>query len=83
MPLFLILLLEEARAARAGVRDLQRVLDDGPVHRDYAGAQHPGKVLVLLSMYIGRIGPLTLALAVSGQAEVSRVQLPSENVLIG
>jgi trk system potassium uptake protein TrkH len=43
----------------------------------------PGKVLVLLSMYIGRIGPLTLALAVSGQAEISRVQLPSEKVLIG
>ncbi len=43
----------------------------------------PGKVLVLLSMYIGRIGPLTLALAVSGQAEVSRLQLPSEKVLIG
>jgi trk system potassium uptake protein len=43
----------------------------------------PGKVLVLLSMFIGRIGPLTLALAVSGRADVSRVQLPSEKVLIG
>jgi trk system potassium uptake protein len=43
----------------------------------------PGKVLVLLTMYIGRIGPLTLALAISGRAEGARISLPSERVLIG
>jgi trk/ktr system potassium uptake protein len=42
-----------------------------------------GKLIVLCTMYIGRIGPLTLALAVSGRAEPPRVQLPSERVLIG
>lgn len=42
-----------------------------------------GKVLVLLTMYIGRIGPLTLALAISSRSEVARLQLPSERVLIG
>jgi trk system potassium uptake protein TrkH len=43
----------------------------------------PGKLLVLSTMYIGRIGPLTLALAVSGRLEQPRIQLPSERVLIG
>jgi trk system potassium uptake protein len=42
-----------------------------------------GKVLVLLTMYVGRIGPLTLALAISGRSEAPPVQLPSERVLIG
>jgi trk system potassium uptake protein TrkH len=42
-----------------------------------------GKILVLLTMYIGRIGPLTLALAVSGRVVETRAQLPSERVLIG
>jgi trk system potassium uptake protein len=42
-----------------------------------------GKVLVLLTMYIGRIGPLTLALALASRTEASRLQLPSERVLIG
>lgn len=43
----------------------------------------PGKLLVLLTMYVGRIGPLTVALAISGRAEAPPVQLPSERVLIG
>lgn len=42
-----------------------------------------GKVVVLLTMYVGRIGPLTLALAISGRAAAPPVQLPSERVLIG
>jgi trk system potassium uptake protein TrkH len=42
-----------------------------------------GKLLVLLTMYIGRIGPLTLAMAISIRAETPRVQLPNERVLIG
>jgi len=43
----------------------------------------PGKVLVLLTMYVGRVGPLTLALAFSGRAAAPPVQLPHERVLIG
>jgi trk system potassium uptake protein TrkH len=42
-----------------------------------------GKVLVLLTMYVGRVGPLTLALAFSGRAAALPVQLPHERVLIG
>jgi trk system potassium uptake protein TrkH len=42
-----------------------------------------GKLLVILTMYIGRIGPMTLALAISVRTEPPRVQLPNERVLIG
>lgn len=42
-----------------------------------------GKVLILLTMYVGRIGPLTLALALARRNEAARVQLPTERVLIG
>jgi len=42
-----------------------------------------GKLLVLLTMYIGRIGPLTLALAISGRTDAPPLQLPHERVLIG
>lgn len=42
-----------------------------------------GKLLVLATMYIGRIGPLTLALAVSGRVQQPQIQLPNERVLIG
>jgi trk system potassium uptake protein TrkH len=42
-----------------------------------------GKVLVLLTMLVGRVGPLTLALAISGRADAPPVQLPNERVLIG
>ncbi|HKO90117.1 MAG TPA: potassium transporter TrkG, partial [Polyangiaceae bacterium] len=42
-----------------------------------------GKLLVLLTMLVGRVGPLTLALAISGRADAPRVQLPNERVLIG
>jgi trk system potassium uptake protein TrkH len=42
-----------------------------------------GKLLVLSTMYIGRIGPLTLALALASRTEAPRLSLPSERVLIG
>jgi trk system potassium uptake protein TrkH len=41
------------------------------------------KILVLLTMYMGRIGPLTLALALSRRAPAVPVQVPEERVLIG
>src|SRR5690606_11642672 len=42
-----------------------------------------GKLVVLLTMYTGRIGPLTLALALSRRMETVAVHLPEERVLIG
>jgi trk system potassium uptake protein len=43
----------------------------------------PGKLLVTLLMFAGRIGPLTLALALSAKAESRGFELPQERVLIG
>lgn len=43
----------------------------------------PGKLLVGCMMFIGRIGPLTLALAISRKPEERALGLPEERVLIG
>jgi trk system potassium uptake protein TrkH len=44
----------------------------------------PGKLLVTALMFVGRIGPLTLALAVASKASSPAVlKLPEERVLIG
>ncbi|AUX22509.1 uncharacterized protein SOCEGT47_030120 [Sorangium cellulosum] len=43
----------------------------------------PGKLVVTLAMFIGRIGPLTLALALANQASARSYRLPEERVGIG
>ena len=43
----------------------------------------PGKLVITLLMYVGRIGPLTLALALAAQPESARVSLPEERIAIG
>lgn len=43
----------------------------------------PGKLLICLLMFIGRIGPLTLAFALATKAPERAVTLPNERVLIG
>ena len=43
----------------------------------------PGKLLITLMMFIGRIGPLTLALAFSLSVKARAVALPQERVMIG
>jgi trk system potassium uptake protein TrkH len=42
-----------------------------------------GKLVISAMMYIGRVGPLTLVLAVGQKASTSRVQYPESKVLIG
>jgi trk system potassium uptake protein TrkH len=42
-----------------------------------------GKLLITLTMYIGRIGPLTLALALARAAQARALELPEERVMIG
>ena len=43
----------------------------------------PGKLVITLAMFIGRIGPLTLALALANQASARSYRLPEERVGIG
>ncbi|KYF76666.1 TrkH family potassium uptake protein, partial [Sorangium cellulosum] len=43
----------------------------------------PGKLVITLAMFIGRIGPLTLAMALANQARARCYRLPEEKVGIG
>jgi len=42
-----------------------------------------GRLLISLMMFAGRIGPLTLLMAVARRGESSRVRYPAGKVLIG
>jgi trk system potassium uptake protein len=42
-----------------------------------------GKLLVMFLMFMGRVGPLTLATALAGRAATARVRYPEGKVLIG
>ena len=43
----------------------------------------PAKVLMAVLMLIGRIGPLTLAVALAARSKVSLVRLPEERMIVG
>ena len=42
-----------------------------------------GRLLICAVMFMGRIGPLTLAFALAGRQHAPRVRYPEERVLIG
>jgi trk system potassium uptake protein TrkH len=42
-----------------------------------------GKALVIVMMFMGRIGPLTLAVAIARRRELARVRHPEGKFLIG
>lgn len=43
----------------------------------------PAKVLIALLMFIGRLGPLTLAVALAARSKASLVRLPEERMIVG
>jgi trk system potassium uptake protein TrkH len=43
----------------------------------------PAKVVVMAGMFIGRLGPLTLLLALAGRTRRTKYSYPSENIIIG
>ncbi len=43
----------------------------------------PGRLIIILLMYLGRIGPLTFALALVQEPHASNIKYPDEGVLIG
>lgn len=47
------------------------------------GLSDVGKLAIILTMYVGRVGPLTLAVGLLGRKLVSRVRLPEERVPLG
>jgi trk system potassium uptake protein len=48
-----------------------------------AGLSFGGKICIILTMYAGRIGPLTLALAVAFRTRTDRYSYPEENIMVG
>jgi trk system potassium uptake protein TrkH len=43
----------------------------------------PGKIIVMIMMYVGRIGPLTIAVAVARQQPKRMIRYVEEQVMIG
>lgn len=43
----------------------------------------PGRILIIFIMFMGRLGPLTLAFALSKKSEKAKVVYPKENIMIG
>jgi len=42
-----------------------------------------GKIIIIVTMLAGRVGPLTLALAIAGKKTVKRYEYPEESIIIG
>jgi len=42
-----------------------------------------GRIVIMVAMFAGRLGPLTLLAALAGRAPTSRYEYPSEQVIIG
>ncbi|GAA0359248.1 trk system potassium uptake protein TrkH [Bacillus horti] len=42
-----------------------------------------GKIIVMITMFVGRLGPLTLAFALSQKKRASRIGYPEDHLLIG
>jgi len=43
----------------------------------------PGKVIIAITMFIGRLGPLTLAYALAHRKSNTRMTYPNDNIMIG
>lgn len=41
------------------------------------------RILIICTMFIGRLGPMTFALAFGGSNKVEKIQFPKENILVG
>jgi trk system potassium uptake protein TrkH len=42
-----------------------------------------GKIVIIVTMFIGRLGPLTLAYALQRRAAASHIRYPAEQIMIG
>lgn len=41
------------------------------------------RILIICTMFLGRLGPMTFALALGGSNKVEKIQFPKENILVG
>ncbi|CAK9085189.1 Ktr system potassium uptake protein B (K(+)-uptake protein KtrB) [Durusdinium trenchii] len=58
-------------------------LDDGTVVSTTESLSSASRVVIVFAMFLGRVGPLTLLLALSGQASAIRYEYPPERVTLG
>ena len=85
---FLLLLLEPPRAGRAGALVFEAVSafanNGAEVEGTTAALATPSKILLVLVMFAGRVGPATLGLTLfRPHVEDRTKRLPEENVVIG
>ena len=67
------------------VKNVVRLKDDEDVVRVVRQSWYAyfGKMILVVVMFIGRLGPLSIALALSGREPSYRYQYAEENVMIG
>jgi trk system potassium uptake protein TrkH len=80
---FLLLLLEQQPPLELAFETVSAFSTTGLSTGITGALSVPGKLLVTFLMFAGRIGPLTLALALSSKTDSRGVELPQERVLIG
>ncbi len=42
-----------------------------------------GRVVIIVAMFAGRLGPLTVLIALAGRVQAARYEYPEEHVVIG
>jgi trk system potassium uptake protein TrkH len=80
---FCLLLLEDHPPLALGFEAVSAFSTTGLTAGITSTFSVPGKLLITVLMFAGRLGPLTLALALSAKAESRGFELPQERVLIG
>lgn len=43
----------------------------------------PGKILIMILMFLGRLGPLTVVIAISNQTRKNLIRYPEERIIVG
>jgi trk system potassium uptake protein TrkH len=80
---FALLLIEQADPLRVVFEAVSAFATVGYSANLTASLSSPGKLIIIVTMLIGRIGPLTVALAASERGERAHHRPPKERVLIG
>lgn len=83
MAMFLLLITEAGRADHIAFEAISAFATVGLSAGTTADLTTSGKVIIIVTMLIGRLGPLTAAVALTDARPPTAVKLPQEGVLIG
>jgi trk system potassium uptake protein TrkH len=81
--LFLDHLFEVASAAGTVGVSSSTVLPSGELISITQSLSSPSRLVIIMTMFLGRVGPLTLLLALAGEAPAVRYEYPPERVTLG